>query len=232
MTPTHPPILPTQASFATYWRRLYGHLGFQKHYNFLLWCILGLGVIVSHTLGHVAKLDYFGVFCRRNHLDKGRHAAPGECYYFLNGGREQFGMMLHIYTIIPCCLLVVFQFLPPILRRRQQQQRRVMILFHRINGYVILVLMVAAVAGGFVASSGSFGGELSWQVLVWSHGMMVITGLGLSITHIKKLQIEEHRVWMLRTWTWVNYSSFFSQTCQPLLLLLFFFWGGGGFIFL
>lgn len=193
VVPSSPPRPPAAA-----WQRLHRLFGFQKGCNFVLWCLFALGSL-SFTLSRISYLDYFGVFCRKNYLSRGNHAAPGECYYFLNGGKEQIGMMLHLYSIIPGCLLLFIQFVP-VLRQR-------LVLFHRINGYIVLLLMAVAVVGGFMSASGSFGGDSTFQTAVGVHGTLVVTGLFMAMANIKRLQVEQHRAWMLRAWAWVRHKS-------------------------
>lgn len=188
-----PPSSP--GSFVPTWRRGHRPVGSQKGYNFSLWCIFAVGAL-AFTLSRAEYLDYYGVFCKKNHLSRGHHAAPGECYYFLNGGREQIGMMIHIYSIIPCCILQFFQFVP-IVRQR-------FVLFHRINGHAVIILLSIAIVGVLMALPGSFGGDPTWQAAVMIHTAMMVTGLFLAMTNIKRLQIEQHRAWMLRTWIWVS----------------------------
>lgn len=198
MTPTLVVPSSPQGSSPASWQRLYRLAGFQKGYNFVLWCIFGLGFL-GFTLARLAYLDYFGVFCRKGHLSHGSHAAPGECYYFLNGGKEQIGMMLHIYCVMPGCLLLFFQFIPVIRQR--------FVLFHRINGYTVLLLMLVAVVGALMATSGSFGGDPTFQTAVGVQSILVVTGLVMAMANIKRLQIEQHRAWMLRAWAWVSPPS-------------------------
>lgn len=181
------------------WRKSHRLVGFQKGYNFLLWSIFGIGAL-AFALSRVSYLDYFGVFCKKNFLSSGNHAAPGECYYFLNGGRQQIGMMLHLYSIIPCSVLVFFQFIPTI--------RHKFVLFHRINGYVVVLLMGVAIVSGLMALSKSFGGDPAWVAAVMVNSIMVATGLIMAMLNIRKLQIEQHRAWMLRTWIWVKRPPF------------------------
>ncbi|KAJ4415409.1 hypothetical protein N0V82_007348 [Gnomoniopsis sp. IMI 355080] len=104
------------------------------------------------------------------------------------------GMMLHLYSIIPCCFLVFFQFVPII--------RHKFVLLHRINGYLVVLLMGVAIVSGLMVLSESFGGDPAWLAAVTIHSIMIITGLTLAMFNIKKLQIEQHRAWMLRTWIW------------------------------
>lgn len=197
---SRPSPLPKFRSRSPFWNRARSRLGFQKTYNLLLFLLLGGLGIAGQGIAQTPKLDYFHVFCRRNHLQRGVHAAPGECYYFLNGGREQIGMMLHIYAVVPMCFLLVLQFLPVVRQR--------WILLHRVGGYAVLLLMGVAVGGGVMASRGSFGGELAWRALVWVLAGMVVGGFGMSMGNLWRLRVEQHRVWMLRTWAWVRVPSF------------------------
>jgi len=48
----------------------------------------------------------------------------------------------------------------------------------------------------------SVGGDLALQLWVGVVGTMIIVGLVLAYVNIKRLQIDQHRAWMLRVWTW------------------------------
>ena len=48
-------------------------------------------------------------------------------------GHQYVGIVMHIASVIPTCLLVPWQFLPVI--------RHKFILFHRINGYLLIILL-------------------------------------------------------------------------------------------
>jgi hypothetical protein len=52
-------------------------------------------------------------------------AAPGEWYWY-RSGYHRIGIMMHIVSVVPCGILMVWQFVPII--------RQKFILFHRING--------------------------------------------------------------------------------------------------
>lgn len=183
-------------TLAASWQRLHRLVGFRKGYNFVLWCFLALGLL-GFTLSRAPYLDYYGVFCKPKSLTPSLHAAPGECYFFLNGGREQIGMMMHLCGIIPCCLLLFFQFVPVI--------RQKAVLFHRINGYIVVLLMAVAITGGLMATSNSFGGDVAFQVANVLLGSSVTICLALAMTNIKRLQIDQHRAWMLRAWVLVRH---------------------------
>lgn len=183
---------------ATFWRRLQHFVGFQERCNFILWSIFALGQL-GFALSRSPYLNYYGIFCRQGYLAAYFHAAPGECYYFLNGGREQIGMMIHLFAIIPCCLLLFFQFVPSIRQRSS--------LFHRVNGYIIILLVSMAVAGGLTASRKSFGGDPAFRVSNGLLASLVVVGLAMAMVNIKRLRVDQHRAWMLRTWVWVSKSE-------------------------
>jgi uncharacterized membrane protein len=94
------------------------------------------------------------------------------------------------------------QFLP-VLRHK-------VILFHRINGYAIIFLVLVSHSGALMIAPIAFGGTLSTQLAV---GVLVITtslSLLLAWINIKRLQIDQHRKWMLRAWFYVSIKSHFS----------------------
>ncbi|KAL2287533.1 hypothetical protein FJTKL_04970 [Diaporthe vaccinii] len=182
---------PVFRTITASWQRLHQLIGFQHGYNFVLWCYFALGLL-GFTLSRAPYLDYYGVFCKPKSLAPSLHAAPGECYFFLNGGREQIGMMMHLYGIIPCCLLLSFQFVPIV--------RRKAIMFHRINGYIVVLLMAVAVVGGLMVTRNAFGGDVSFQVANVLLGASVTICLALAMINIMRLQIDQHRAWMLRAW--------------------------------
>jgi hypothetical protein len=46
----------------------------------------------------------------------------------------------------------------------------------------------------------AFGGDLSTQAVVITLVVMTTSGLALALYNIKRLQVDQHRAWMLRTW--------------------------------
>lgn len=50
----------------------------------------------------------------------------------------------------------------------------------------------------------SFGGAISTQAAIGMLAILVTVGLALAIYNIKKLQIDQHRAWMLRTMFWLG----------------------------
>ncbi|MDI1486179.1 MAG: hypothetical protein OHK93_005405 [Ramalina farinacea] len=98
-------------------------------------------------------------------------------------------MTIHLGTILPFSPLV-FQFVPKV--------RQKFLLFHRINGYTIIFLTLVSNAGAIMIARRAFGGTLATQAGV---GVLVIAStvsIALAYYNIKRLQIDQHRAWMLR----------------------------------
>ena len=117
--------------------------------------------------------------------------APGYMYYFSRGS-YRVGMILHLAGALPAGILMVLQFTPVI--------RHKFLLFHRINGYVVLVLLlVSNVAACIVLRHNHGGSRIAAQT---SEAFLVIittVGIALAWWNIRRLQVDQHRAWMLRT---------------------------------
>lgn len=74
------------------------------------------------------------------------------------------------------------------------------LIFHRINGYVIISLLLLSHFGAIMVARRSFGGEFETQVFVGLLAIMTTFGIFLAYYNIKRLQIDQHRAWMIRTW--------------------------------
>lgn len=171
-------------------QRVYLPIGFKKAYNFFLWFVFA-GAMMGFVLARFFYLDYSGVYCSPN-ASGGNGAAPGECYSYSTAEYYEVGIKLHLYTIIPASFLAVFQFTPAIRLR--------LTLVHRLNGYVVLMLSVAGQVGALMMARIAFGGGIEIQALVGLLTIMFLGSLALAIYNIKRLQIEQHRAWMLRAW--------------------------------
>ncbi|KAK0725831.1 hypothetical protein B0H67DRAFT_508854 [Lasiosphaeris hirsuta] len=171
-------------------QRLYRPLGFAKGYNLALFIIFA-GALMGFSLSRLPYLDYRGTFCGASLAHPALHTLPGECYYFLRGSTG-VGMLLHLATVLPAGVLVCFQFVPRIRHR--------WLLVHRVNGYVILLLSLVSTAGAFMNLRTSFGGGPEAQMYIGVVGALFLLALGISYVNIKRLQIEQHRAWMLRAW--------------------------------
>jgi uncharacterized membrane protein len=76
--------------------------------------------------------------------------------------------------------------------------RQKAILFHRINGYLVVVLMLFSHAGALMIVRRAFGGGLDTQAAVGLLVIITTISFATAIYNIKKLQIDQHRAWMLR----------------------------------
>ncbi|KAL8894786.1 MAG: hypothetical protein Q9192_004055 [Flavoplaca navasiana] len=172
-------------------RKVYNPLGFQKGYNFTLWFIFG-GALFGFILARMQYLSVGGKFKDGT--------SPSE-WYHLRDGHERIGITLHLASVIPLGFLLVFQcnvkFVPWI--------RHHALIFHRINGYVILLLLLISNVGALMIARHTFGGELETQLAVGVVAIMTTGSATLAYINIKRLQIDQHRAWMLRTWFYAGF---------------------------
>lgn len=97
---------------------------------------------------------------------------------------------MHLAACLPAGVLMVLQFVPVI--------RHKFLIFHRINGYVIIILTLISNVGALMICRRSFGGGLDTQSAVGTLAILTTVSLGLGYYNIKRLQIDQHRAWMLR----------------------------------
>ncbi|RFN54370.1 hypothetical protein FIE12Z_1497 [Fusarium flagelliforme] len=185
VAPTRPPA----NGFVAVARKVYNPIGFSKGYNFVLWFIFA-GALFGFSLARMMYLDFYGVYCAPN--SNGGGAGPGECFSYKSKDVYKIGIKIHLYTIIPAAFLVCFQFVPFI--------RYKALLFHRMNGYICVVLALIGTAGAIMIAPVSFGGSLNIRAWIGTTAIMFVGSLFLAIWNIKKLQLEQHRAWMLRAW--------------------------------
>ncbi|KAI0106487.1 hypothetical protein GGR51DRAFT_172309 [Nemania sp. FL0031] len=179
-------------ALAAHMRRVYHPIGFSKGYNFVLWCIFA-GTFFGFALARLKYLDFWGVFCNPDR-QAATGALPGECYYFTKPGRYQIGIILHLATILPASLLACVQFVPVV--------RRKAIFVHRVNGYVVNFLAVVGTSGALMIARHSAGGGVDVQTLVGLLAILWLGAMALSMINIWRLQIEQHRAWMIRAWAY------------------------------
>ncbi|KAI4140207.1 MAG: hypothetical protein LQ341_003934 [Variospora aurantia] len=183
----------------TFWHRAYRSMGFQKGYNFSLFIIFA-GAIVGFSLARLSYLNISG--SASSSYASG--AAPGEWYWY-SRGIYRIGITIHLATILPAGLLMVWQFIPII--------RHKALIFHRINGYLVITLVIISNVGALMIARRAFGGSLETQAGV---GVLVIistTSIALAYYNIKRLQIDQHRAWMLR-------AMFYLGTIVTLRLIM------------
>lgn len=160
---------------------LHRSLGYDKSYNFILFVIFA-GALLGFTLARLQYLSVASVFAK--------NTSPGAWFWF-RSGVYRIGITLHLGAILPCGFLVVFQFVPKIRHR--------LLWIHRINGYTIIVLLLVSNAGAVMMLRRAFGGGLDIQSGVGLLVVITTIGVAMAYYNILKLQIDEHRAWMLRT---------------------------------
>ena len=97
---------------------------------------------------------------------------------------------MHLAGAIPAGLLIIFQF-TPILRHK-------FILFHRINGYLVLLLILLSNIGIAIVLQQPAEYILPWQFVGGTVIFLITFSGAMAYWNIKKLQIDQHRAWMLR----------------------------------
>ena len=75
-------------------------------------------------------------------------------------------------------------------------------IFHRINGYIIILLLCVSNAGIFMIARHVAGGSPHTQAMVGVLSTITTISISLAYYNIKRLQIDQHRAWMLRTWVY------------------------------
>ncbi|PGH23830.1 hypothetical protein AJ80_02078 [Polytolypa hystricis UAMH7299] len=161
-------------------------LGFSKTYNFLLWILFG-GTLLAFAVVRLPYLNIDGVYAR--------NAAPGE-WYWQHAGWYRLGIIIHLSTILPCSILVVFQFVPTL---REKYTR-----FHIINGYIVMMLFLISNVGAIMVTPRSLGGGSDIQASMYLLILSSTVSLGLAWYNIRQKQIEQHRAWMLRAMAYMG----------------------------
>ena len=82
--------------------------------------------------------------------------------------------------------------------------RHKFLLFHRLNGYTVILLLLSGNAGAFMITPTAGGGSPSTQVGIGLLGIMTTASVMLAYINIKRLQIDQHRAWMIRTWVYAG----------------------------
>jgi hypothetical protein len=197
------PVRPLAKAPRTWAQKVYMPLGFAKAYNFAFYIIFA-GAMVGFCLARFMYLNFSKSFCPSGGSSGGSGAAPGECYYYERFDRYKIGILLHLAGILPAGILAVMQFTPFIRHR--------WIMVHRISGYFAILLYIISLVGALMIARNAFGGGLDVQVWIGFVGIGVLVCFIVSYINIKKLQIEQHRAWMLRGWFYVSsfLPSYFS----------------------
>ena len=103
---------------------------------------------------------------------------------------------MHLGAILPAVFFAVFQFLPAI--------RNKFLLYHRMAGYIIILLVLVGNAGAMMIGRHAFGEKAATQLLFGV--LFVVSTLGIinAYYNIKRLQFDQHRAWMLRSFAWMS----------------------------
>lgn len=127
-------------------------------------------------------------------------------YYSFRIPLNKLFLWLHLITVLPSGLLAVFQFVPGIRARAMS--------FHRTAGKIINVLAFVSTACAWGMARVSYGGDLTIQAGTYLVGVMILWSTVASWRAIRRLQIDEHRIWLIRAWSY--------QTCIMTLRLCLF----------
>lgn len=120
-----------------------------------------------------------------------KSTAPGYWYYFGHGAKR-IAMIVHFAGALPAGILMVLQFTPII--------RHKFLLFHRLNGYLVLfLLLVSNISVCVVFPHNHSGNRIAAQSAEAFLVIITTAGMGLAWWNIRRLQIDQHRAWMLRT---------------------------------
>ena len=147
--------------------------------------VIFAGALLGFTLARLSYLNISGTAS----TSYASSASPGEWYWF-SKGIYRIGITIHLATILPAGLLMVWQFVPII--------RHKVLLFHRINGYLVIILVIVSNVGAVMIVRRAFGGTLATQAAVGVLAIISTTSIGLAYYNIKRLQVDQHRAWMLR----------------------------------
>jgi hypothetical protein len=86
-----------------------------------------------------------------------------------------------------------------------------------MNGCVIVVLILLSNSGALMIARIALGGTLSAQVGVGFLVIATTVSISLAWINIRRLQVDQHRKWMLRAWFYVSISiSLHLATPNPL----------------
>lgn len=179
-------------SFTGFARWAYNPIGFSKGYNFIMWFCLS-GAMLGFCLARLQYLNFYGVMCNPDR-SKPSSSAPGECFHLLRP-LYSIGMILHLGGVLPGSMLALVQFVPVV----RYKALRV----HRINGYLVILLAFVGTVGGFIIMRPTMGGQLDTQSSAGFLGIAFIFSILMAYINIKRLRIDLHRAWMIRTWVWV-----------------------------
>jgi hypothetical protein len=75
---------------------------------------------------------------------------------------------------------------------------------HRAIGYTVISLVAVSIMGTLIVARHCFGGDIATQAGIFTLAFMTDTAMFLAWWNIKKLQIDQHRKWMIRAMVWMS----------------------------
>ncbi|EUC54554.1 membrane transporter, putative [Rhizoctonia solani AG-3 Rhs1AP] len=103
-------------------------------------------------------------------------------------------LLIHLACVLPASMLSIIQFIP---RLRTKYTS-----WHRYAGRIINVLTMISSICGIAIGRVSFGGDLGTQTATFALGTMVLYSIIAGWKAIRDRKIEEHRIWMVRAWSY------------------------------
>ncbi|KAG8761310.1 hypothetical protein FRC11_014118 [Ceratobasidium sp. 423] len=120
-------------------------------------------------------------------------------------------LLTHLACILPASMLSTIQFIP---RLRTKYMS-----WHRYAGRIINVLTMISSVCGIAIGRASFGGDLSIQTGTFALGVMTLYSVISGWKAIRQHKIEEHRIWMVRTWAY-QMSIVTMRIIMPISMIL------------
>ncbi|KAG9104538.1 hypothetical protein FRC07_009783, partial [Ceratobasidium sp. 392] len=121
------------------------------------------------------------------------HLMPSEWFHFRIPLNKAF-LWTHLASVLPAGLLAVTQFVPRIRQRAMG--------FHRNAGKIINILTFVSTLSAVGIARVSFGGDLSIQSGAYVLALMTLWSTVKSWLAIRRLEIDEHRKWIIRSWSY------------------------------
>lgn len=194
---------PAPNGFVALVRKIYNPLGFKRGYNFPLWFLTAFTAL-GFSAYRAKYLDYDNTY-------KNAKWAVGD-WESQSHGRWRVGMIMHLAAVIPIGFLIPWQFLPVV--------RYKFMFLHRIIGYILIMLLMVCNAGAGMVMDRAMGGSLEVRAMMALLCIMTTVSVVLAYINIKRLQIDQHRAWMLRCWVYAFAIITIRVLQHPMYLVL------------
>lgn len=154
------------------------------------------GALASFILARLQYLDIDGRFCPPVPAGDDSSGMAAACYWVVRFTRYKVGMIMHLSTSLPAMLIAVFQFIPA---------TRQFVLYHGTAGYTTVTLAFIGNIDALILTEMAMGGDLPTRVIMGAISLATTITFGLAVYNIRKAQLEGHRVWMLRSWSYIGF---------------------------